>query len=190
MKNQETLSCIGTILMTLVLIASVIAFFLVNKNIDSSLLDAATMVCMGEVLTEAADFNDTLDLHPVVIVAMGHVSEKSALSNVSKISFYPNQWLPKSVSDIQLVACLAEKPVVIESCRYDVGPNVNRIRIDLEVVLRVAKTGERIASFTTPGESVPACPRKTYVEQTEVQGDGVGRPQLISALENWIDPQK
>lgn len=79
-------------------------------------------------------------------------------------------WRAKTVSEADLIACLDEQTVVVETCHYQLGVEVERRKPVATVDLRIARSGELLASETFDG-TAEACPPEVPVGQRVIHGD-------------------
>jgi hypothetical protein len=127
--------------------------------------------CYGQGVVASATYSEGQVPHPVEIVHYGR-----------RIWYWrwflPGSWLPASVEETELVACVGPvEEYVIETCQY-YGSSVTRYGYKRQVVLRTAKTGEIVASETFRGESPSRCKQTEESSTTKLKGS------------RWINPNE
>jgi len=99
----------------------------------------------------------------------------------------PEDWIPKSVADTELVIVVEEVEVWLDSQDYVGGPDIHRYRYDLLVEARDPHTGGLLSVRTIKGDEPPGFPAEAPVEQTRIDGESVSFSQLKSLLETWCN---
>jgi hypothetical protein len=119
-------------------------------RLDSATGKAARNVCNGIQVAEASEYSTQGGIHPVAIL---YESTGRSLNTGD----YPDGWLPETVNDLQLVACIDDDWQTIETCRYE-GNNVilrERHRVNIRVLS--ASSLEEIDQFLFTGGSPSKC---------------------------------
>jgi hypothetical protein len=99
----------------------------------------------------------------------------------------PDDWAATSLSDTELVVLVSpSREVVIQSCAYNIGPNIERYRFEVDVVLCEARTGAAVASSTLQGSIPESCPMTAPMSQTRTQGSFVQYTQLEAWLQTFV----
>jgi len=177
-----------------VLIIVSILFIGFTGRADHLVDGAANKVCDGSFVLEATPYNDDATVHPIVLFYT--LSERGW-----KSVDYPQNWLPKSVKEIQLVACIDDDWQIIETCYYR-----NEIKTyagnELETIYRKqlyrnvrvveAATGKTLDIFTQTGSAPPKCEfHEVFVGLETVrvkQGSSISPKTLFNQLERLVNP--
>ncbi len=77
----------------------------------------------------------------------------------------------------------ADRRVATSSRDYNIGPDITAYQHQREVILREARTGNRVASTTLKG-SVVRPPQSAPISQTSVYGSAVD----YTDVEEWVRP--
>ncbi len=120
----------------------------------SSIVEALRAAAEGRGVEDAAMYDPKKSgVHPIVIFSASKdiVDEWNAE--------LPAAWRGQSVSQTELVAVVINHEIVVDRARYTAKGMgifyINRIRTDTEVILREARTGQSVASFTFQGGDPP-----------------------------------
>lgn len=138
----------------------------------------------GKGVLDAAVYDkNKLGIHPIILITqIDDVDEWN-----SKL---PATWRPLNVSQTELVAQIAYQDVVVETnlqwFKKAGYVRFYRIRVNLDVVLREARTGEIIASAFFTGGDPPRFPM--YPEHQAYYGDGVPYEVLMTWLKLYVEP--
>lgn len=143
----------------LALAACVITARLVYRFVSAG---SIRQVCAGQASPVAAPYEGS-SIHPMVFVMYGEPHKWD--------SWIPVEWLADNPNDTQLVGCLDQQWVAIETCRYVGGPNITRYRGDLTVRLVQARTGTLVAAHTFQGPDPRECAPRAPVDLTSIYGD-------------------
>jgi hypothetical protein len=93
-----------------------------------------------------------------------------------------DEWVPETVQEAQLVACVDEEQErSIEVCLYN-GPSITRYRYTVSVRLVQARTGAEVASTTVHGSMPRECRQTEDYDLTRLAGDHVP----FAAVEEWM----
>ena len=129
-------------------------FTVVPTQSLSAMIEALKAAATGSGVSDAAPYDPTKSgVHPIIIFSASHeiVDEWNAA--------LPAAWRGQSVSMTELVAVVINHEIVVDRARYTAkGMGIfflNRIRTDTEVILREARTGQSVASFTFQGGDPP-----------------------------------
>jgi len=164
-----------------------------------SVNNAALSVCSGSSISSASQYmSNKSGIHPIVIIiqsgeeyvgneAVG-LSTSQLLSQAdsepnSKVypyplstGNYPSGVFPASVKDLQLVACIDQKYVSVESCDYFNGVNsfnVGRYQIALNINVFEANSRRLINTYTLYGSEPTNCPIQINNSQYNIVGGPV-----------------
>ena len=161
-----------------------------NHSVD----EAANKVCNGSFLLEATLYNDDATAHPIVLFYTR--SERGW-----KSADYPQNWLPKSVNEIQLVACIDDDWRTIETCYYrnDIKTyagnefeTLYRKQLYRNVRVVEAVTGKTLDIFTQTGSVPPKCEfHEIFVGLETVrvkEGSSISPKTLFDQLERFVNP--
>ncbi len=156
--------------------------------------EAANKICSGSFIFEATLYNDDTTTHPIVLFYTR--SERGW-----KSAEYPQNWLPKSVKEIQLVACIDDNWRIIETCYYRneiktyAGNELETIyRKQLYRTVRVveAVTGKTLDTFTQTGGIPKKCEsHEVFVALETVrvkEGSSIHPKTLFDQLERFVNP--
>lgn len=146
-------------------------------DIRGPILRALQPVYAGQGVPAAAAYGTQIP-RPTVLLGPGGVKDywSDAL---------PGDWWPDSLSEAEVVVCVGpQNEVAVQSCRYNIGPNIVRHRFNKAVVLREARTARIIAKVTLFGSVPAACPRTAPYSQTREDGSSVAYEQAQA----WFAP--
>jgi hypothetical protein len=108
-------------------------------------------VAEGNGLADTALYDPTKPgTHPIFIIASEEQSEWN--KNL------PEGWRAFNIGQTELVAVVRLNKVLVERKHYSDKLTLGRFRIDTEIWLRVARTGERIAYMVFQGKEPPTFP--------------------------------
>jgi len=140
-------------------------------------LQALQPVYAGQGVPTAAAYGTQVP-RPTVVLGPGGV--RDAWSNA-----LPGPWWPNSVAEAELVVCVGpQNEAVVQSCRYNIGPNIVRHRFNRAIVLREARTARIVAKVTLYGSMPDRCPQTAPYSQTREDGSGVAYDQAQA----WFAP--
>lgn len=151
----------------------------IEIEFDSQILEAFLEVHEGNGIIEAAAYEGE-GPHPIVL-----------LNSSGKKHWWtdriPMDWRPINVSDVELVVIVGEiESIVLETCHYYTGPDVERIAFYRHVELIEAKTGEMVAETTLYGPGPRPCMKFELESTTAIYGSGVSFGQLKEWLESYV----
>ena len=150
----------------------------------SSIFKAMAPVASGQGVPDAGEYNpDVPGPHRFIILDAS--GEPYFIWN-DKL---PPEWLPSSVSETELVVVVDRREVKLGSQAYTGGPSITRYRIEMDVQVREARTGEILMSRTLKGSEPGGFPQTAPKEQTRITGSGVFFADLQDGLfdENELD---
>jgi hypothetical protein len=103
-------------------------------------------------------------------------------------------WMPRSVAETQLVACVATEKQTVESCTYDTSKGtryVTRVRNKSTIVLYEARTRAVVAQGSLEGSEPGPCPETTTFRETDFSNDLTGTlppdDKLVELVRPWIE---
>ncbi len=145
-----------------------------RSNPQAEIRAALASVCSGGGVAEAAAYAGGA-LHPVILLrSSGEVHDWS--DDLS------GSWVPQSIQNAQLVACVdPEQEREIEVCAYD-GPDITRYRYEESLRLVGARTGATVASTVLEGNDPRECQQTEPYDLTRLAGD----PVSFAAAEDWL----
>ena len=161
-----------------------IQLLLLSDELDDGVFSTACSPGFDGI-DEAAPFNEELTVHPIVLLSEG----KKHTWNES----LPPAWVPKAVSDTELLACIGEEySELIETCEYSptgLPPPTAffyRYGYYAEVTLLTAGTGNLIDTITISGAPPGDCPNTLTSTQT-VYGAHVSSEDASNALSDYVN---
>jgi hypothetical protein len=156
-------------------------FFPPRISVSGEVVEAANQACKGLPVPEAAEYNVGTGLHPLVLVkaAGGWHTFTNKLSRA---------WKPKSISDIQLVACADEiQTNTYQVCNYTEAGQFTRYQETIDVRLVAAKTGELVEKLHIEGLVPPPCP-DSISSSGDHSSTGTVNLNLFAALAKYVTP--
>ncbi len=146
-----------------------------NENFDRMVAPA----CQGYPVKGAAEYQPGPGSHPIVLI-----HDNSSIRDV------PDEWLPKSLGAVELVACVGkEEKVNSELCHYDDGSKIQLVKHQVTVQLVAASTGQLLKTITVEGPAL-GCPVSTTSSiGTSTKDAGfVYTEDLTKVLIGWVLP--
>ncbi len=150
----------------------------------SLISDALLPAAQGMEVAEAAVYDPyKAGIHPIVFIAAN--DQKWWNNNL------PESWRPSNVSQVELVAVLRFINDQIEAQRYRMSGGglvtVRSYRVDTEVMLREARTGNLIATTLFRGGPSPALPHKIPAGTQAFYGDIVAYEIVELWLKDYVE---
>lgn len=145
---------------------------------QARLEESLAVVCQGQAVAEAASYTGG-GPHPIVLLSSsgGHHSWSSQLDDT---------WLPESVSEVQLVACVGEQVEhSIEVCPYN-GPDITRYVYQVSVQIVAAQTGVTVATETIAGDRPRECRQTEDYDLTRLEGSDVSYGDVQSWMSAYV----
>ncbi|MEX2162447.1 MAG: hypothetical protein WD751_11115 [Anaerolineales bacterium] len=139
-----------------------------------NLYSALAPVCAGGSSPGSAAY-DGSGPHPIVLASIE--GEISGWSN-----HIPENWLPVSAQEAQLVVCLEWQDTILEECEFITGPNITRYRADLLARILEARTGREVASQRFQGANARQC-RSSEENETRIL---YGTRPSYRDIEGWL----
>ncbi len=131
-------------------------------------------VCSGRGVAGAGAYAGE-GVHPVVLLS-------SSGEDHDWSDDLSGSWVPQSVQDAQLVACVdPEQESEIEVCAYN-GPSITRYRYEVSLRLVEAGTGVEVASTALQGTDPRECQPSEPYDLTRLAGDHVS----FAAARDWM----
>lgn len=165
--------------------------YIVWDSKQAAVWSAVTKTCTGEGAVEAAAYTDDAGLHPVVYLQGGGSRWRAA-----SLGYFttPGDWLPEDVSQVELVACMTEEVVTIETCEYDIAGSdksktVIRTQSQISVTLYEAQTGKQLEeSKLFVGQEPKECGDSEKFSNKVSEKTFAGDRPEISQIEAWLKP--
>ncbi|RJP46420.1 MAG: hypothetical protein C4583_18935 [Anaerolineaceae bacterium] len=150
-----------------------------------TIIAAVQLAAQGKGVKEAAPYKPGPGVHPLVVIAP---AKEQAEWNTS----LPAAWQPSNVAQVELVAVVRYINVEVEKARY-IGKGtgiifVSRIRIDTEIILHEAQTGQTVASTTFRGGEPPTLPKSLPLGTTALYGTSVAYETAQAWLKAYVEP--
>jgi hypothetical protein len=159
-------------------------------SVNNNVISAASQLCSkGTPIQEATSYASsdlTESLHPIVLA--NEAGGWNIWTNDLPIS-----WQPRSVQNIQLVACVgAKKVVVLRTCEFSGGATLEMDYQTLDIRLLEAKTGVliRTVRVSSQGNFLSGCPDSIQVGSLgEHKKDisEINKTQIIDALSQYVE---
>ncbi|MEX2162448.1 MAG: hypothetical protein WD751_11120 [Anaerolineales bacterium] len=105
-------------------------------------------------------------IHPYILV---YPTGENHPLNIS----IPEEWYPKEIDDLQLVACISELKQNIEECNYYGGPSIIRYQYRVIVNVVEARSGFPIGGNFFIGSEPRHCGHSEAISVTELTGKHV-----------------
>lgn len=143
---------------------------------------AAISVCNGKSVPNTALYSTSNETHPIYILRL----KRSQINRGD----YPSGWLPKTVGELQLVACIDDEHKKIETCKYQ-ALSKDRIQDYMQVKVIAAQTGQEVSSFQLDGQEPRACELiETFYSDRDnnIYGYEVPTQELINRLSSLVAP--
>lgn len=174
--KKRIILCVVTIL---VLLPVALAPSCQPQAAPAPTLNTLSPVCRGQGVEQAAPYTGEPP-HPVVSLDFNG-NEHPWMKKI------PRDWCPASLDHVELVLVVGEeKEKLVQTCKYEGGPDVKRYRYSVEVELRGAKSGEIVSRTTIFGTMPRPCGRVEEVPLTRLEGARVSFSQLQRWLERYI----
>ncbi|MCA9958255.1 MAG: hypothetical protein R3E31_01695 [Chloroflexota bacterium] len=127
-----------------------------NAEALRTLYDPVKPVCAGSGAAETAVYSDSAGVHPIAALLSSGVDTWYV-----RASDLPESWRPQTTADIQLVACMVNDSVLLESCSYTIEDGstgtVERRQSRTTITLHAAQTGAVLDSTELLGSLPQEC---------------------------------
>jgi hypothetical protein len=158
--------------------------FLGRTNI--ALEKDASVICNSAGNPNASMYSTSKGIHPIMII---YTSNGRGLQSKD----YPANWIPKKMADLQLVACLEDNWITVESCPYIGNNTILRLQETMKITVYNAQSRQIIDKFELTGGTPGAC---EYSEsfgtsggaRVRRQGSGISGQVITSQLEHIVNP--
>lgn len=186
-----------TIIVDILVIALLLVFpFLVNAVLDAPIFRNYT----APIVRYAPDYDivkaggKACERHPVE--GSGEYRDKEGINPIIVLNAsgdwhkwtdqFPGEWVPESLSDLELVACLGKEKRTAEahSCHYLGAGDVPMSEYLIEVRIVEAHTGGLVSIISVFGES--ECPGAISSATSGIEGDKVRREDIQEKLGEWL----
>ena len=118
-----------------------------GNEVTLKIIKIDDIVCSGQPWAEAANYDSTrAGIHPIIYYTN---------------SSLPQQWQTSSLNLVELVVCETVKYQLVETCYYTGNITSTRTSIQLDLVLRSARSSAVIATKSFYSSSPQACPQST-----------------------------
>ncbi len=175
---------VAGLIVSLCLLAQFLAACTPESGVDPEFEKQIKKVCDGGSLPNAAGYTPGEAIHPMVIFL---AYEKQSIP----VAEYPQGWLAKGITDLQLVACAEETWRSVETCKYNgTSTTLERQRQWVVVNLVAAKTGALLGqSPSIPGETPDACPKQIrepgFIDNKK--GSPVKYPLIVTEVKGLLN---
>jgi hypothetical protein len=135
--------------------------------------------CKGQPVKGVSDYQPLHGSHPIVILQ----NDRSSLRRI------PDEWMPKSLEEIELVACVGkEEKVLMETCHYESGGKVKRYQYQVTIQLVAASTGQVLKNIKVQGSPEYCAVSVQGSAAGTIEGGYVLTADLTNALSSWVFP--
>lgn len=140
-------------------------------------------VVEGNGVPEAAEYDpDEPGIHPLVFIS-------PIRQGVYDFSL-PKTWIPQNIGQVELVAAIRFNNVLIQTRHYHVAnTTIGRYRVDTEVSLREARTGNLIASTTFQGSDPSSFPKGERLPKGDLLGAAASADIILIWLKDYVEKQ-
>ena len=162
--------------------------------LNTQLIEPLKALCTGQSggVSQAAAYTPGAGVHPVV-----------AFRSLTAGTFFRDSrvgtgdWSPQTIGQAQLVACMEDTTVTVESCPYKsqtagTTSTLDRLQNQVKVRLVSAKTGQVVGTQTLKGGEPRECQDKetfaSGASKASVSGDAVTPSQIQSWLQPFVKP--
>ncbi len=152
--------------------------------IDQLAADTLRSACTGQAIPQAAVYTPGKPgPHRIRIIWMKGIAPA-----------FSKEWGSGSIEDTQLVACVLEDTVKIESCKYVAVQDAQRTASIVReqwratITLVEAKTGKTVTTWTIDGRLPPACPQlgEFGLKYGEDRQTLIGDLIPLNEIEGWL----
>ncbi len=152
----------------------------------STIVDTMEPACMGQGIEQAAAYTGGPGVHRVILVTLVQPASSGDLFDWrAKLRDFTNElpsgWEPLAVRWTELVACIEEQELVLETCQYT-GPSITRYQYEMVVRLVEARTGMTIATHSLSGDLPRECQQTEDYWLTRLEGS----PVPFSGVKDWL----
>ena len=133
-----------------------------KSSLYEGMVNEASVLCDGGILSGSTPYNSEDDrIHYILLVTEDH----------SGSTISPKDWIPGSLEETQLVACL-QTPVMVEikKCEFDDGSQIPLVEERIEIILYEAFTGNEVTHLIAAPEN-SHCPLQSTMGETDIFGN-------------------
>ena len=154
----------------------------VEAERTDGLLATFTTVCGGAGGVAQAAAYDPSAISPLVMIAHGG---GQALNLSSEL---PGSWASTDIEGTELVVCIEhEEDILLQTCEYDIGPDVERYQQRYAVTVFEAMTGDVLAEGPFVGALPRSCGEEEAYELERLDG-GIDFEPINLWLCQFVDP--
>lgn len=149
-------------------------------------------VCSGTPAPAAPAYQAGTGLHPTAIFTVFDTDTYNTNSD------FPTTWQPAGVSNAQLVACIEQTQVLVESCDYDIVDDadnptgetavIERYFYQASVRLLEAQTGKQVDLGKFDGSQPKLCSDEVTFEEGQSLVTLYGSLVPDTDIETWLRP--
>jgi len=141
-----------------------------------------TPICGGASGVSQAAVYNRLAISPLIMIASG---DENALNLSSEL---PGSWGSTKIELTELVVCIElEEEILLQTCEYDVGSDVERYQQNYNVSVYQALTGEVLDEGIFSGAFPRKCREQEPIELERLDG-GIDFDPIILWLCQFVDP--
>jgi hypothetical protein len=151
-------------------------------KIGDPLLVALAPACANEAVGGSHFDPATPGPHPFVVLNADGTSYEKTYT-------FLNQWGPVSrqPDEVQLVICIYDGDIVIQSCNYNGGAPIKRVQSRVFLYIVDAATGKTYEQKTFTGSTPGKCPNATSSGGKTIKGGPVDYSEVNAYLQNLYD---
>lgn len=149
---------------------------------DNAFWEAVNLACNGIGIHNAKSYTDEPGIHAI--------SPKNMYGSADLYSVMPYSWFPKSIEDLELVACITDEHYdLVQHCQYEGGLLAFRYQHKISAFLVQARTGEILATTEFFGGLPQKCPRALSWDPTKgfSKNEFYGPNVKIKEILEWIE---
>lgn len=162
-----------------------------ERELAAQMTQALNAICekTGPV-PEAAAYSETSGIHPTVVLR-GKPGVRWGIDD----SYIHTEWKPQTLQDVELVACLNNEAVLIETCPYKLANgqavSIERYQYLTTVTLYAAQTGEAITEMLWEGSLPNSCSTESWFKENEtvkkLYGVATGGGEVSDWLQSYVE---
>ncbi len=135
----------------------------------------------GGGVSQAAAYNPSA-ISPLIVIASGGENEEDVST------YLPSSWISTAINQTELVVCIHyEESILLETCTYADGPDIERYQQKYNVAVQHALTGELIAEEIFLGMLPRECMTTERYDITSLSG-GIDFAPIIEWLRQFVEP--
>ncbi len=177
---------LGLYLLQLIVVLALIPMIVLRGDEGVRVRKAAIKVCSGEGIPSAAGYiPSAAGYHPISLI---YTFGGSSLADDQ----YPAGWLPKDETELQLVGCLNENWLTVETCQYSGDLSTIRQQHQVIVTVKAAQSGQLVKTIVVNGDLPPICSStaqfKPGTTRTFIGGNAVSLQSIFEQLTPLVIP--